>query len=92
MSAAYRTTQNVHTYNLNLQAEYDRLRVKRDNEQQQLADDRAQGDCIISNRVFELRELNYRVLAFRKVQRKFDTINKVSERLNKVKRLTGNKW
>ena len=47
--------RTLNTYNQGLQAEYDRLRVQRDEEQQLLAADRAQGDRVIADRVSELQ-------------------------------------
>ena len=47
-----------HIHNQSLQAVFEKLRIERDKEQQRLVDDRAQGDRVIADRVFELRGLN----------------------------------
>ena len=61
-------TRSLFVHNQGLQAEYDRLRVERDGEQQRLAADRAQGNRVIAERVSELRGLHDRISAAREKQ------------------------
>lgn len=63
VAAERQTTCNLHTYNQDLQEEYDSLRIQRDGEQQRLADDRAGGDQVIANRVSKLCRINDRIYA-----------------------------